>query len=107
MQKGPVTAGDIAAITEGKLSGAPDTIVTDVTHDSRQARQGTLFAAVRGELFDAHKFILPVMGQGAIGVISELERPSVFSGAWILVEDICRVITLSSDEVHNHASCVQ
>src|SRR5437588_4059171 len=104
MQKGPVTAGDIAAITEGKLSGAPDTIVTDVTHDSRQARQGTLFAAVRGELFDAHKFILPVMGQGAIGVISELERPSDFSGAWIQVEDIRRAMALAAAEVHHHAS---
>jgi len=104
MQKGPVTAGDIAAITEGKLSGAPDTIVTDVTHDSRQARQGSLFAAVRGELFDAHKFILPVMGQGAIGVISELERPSDFSGAWIQVEDIRRAMALAAAEVHHHAS---
>ena len=104
MQKKPVTAGDIAAITQGKLSGAPDTIVTDVTHDSRQARQGSLFAAVRGELFDAHKFVLPVMEQGAIGVISELERPSEFSGAWIQVEDIRRAMALAAAEVHHHAS---
>src|SRR3989440_1447938 len=78
--------------------------VTDVTHDSRQARQGSLFAAVCGELFDAHKFVPQVMEQGAAGVISELERPSDFVGAWIQVEDIRRAMALAAAEVHHHAS---
>src|SRR5437660_2505458 len=104
MQKGPVTAGDIAAITEGKLSGAPDTIVTDVTHDSRQARQGSLFATVRGELFDAHKFVPQVIEQGAVGVISELVRPDDFSGAWIQVDDIRRAMAVAAAAVHHHPS---
>jgi UDP-N-acetylmuramyl-tripeptide synthetase len=103
-QKKPVTVGDIAAVTEGKLSGDSDTIVTDVTHDSRQAKQGSLFAAVRGELFDAHKFVPQVMEQGATGVISELERPNDFSGAWIQVADIRRAMALAAAEVHHHAS---
>jgi UDP-N-acetylmuramyl pentapeptide synthase len=51
--------------------------VSDVTHDSRQAKGGSLFAAVRGELFDAHKFVPQVMEQGAVGVISEQERPQI------------------------------
>jgi len=103
-QKKPVTVGDIAAVTEGKLSGDSDTIVTDVAHDSRQAKHGSLFAAVRGELFDAHKFLPQVMQQGAVGVISELERPDDFSGAWIQVVDIRRAMALAAAEVHHHAS---
>ncbi len=99
-----MTAGEIAKVTEGKLSGDSGTIVTDVTHDSRQAGRGTLFAAVRGELFDAHKFIPQVIEQGAIGVISELERPSDFSGAWIQLEDIRRAMALAAAEVHHHPS---
>ncbi len=99
-----MTAGEIAKVTEGKLSGDSGTIVTDVTHDSRQAGRGTLFAAVRGELFDAHKFIPQVIKQGAIGVISELERPSDFSGAWIQLEDIRRAMALAAAEVHHHPS---
>ncbi len=51
-------------------------IVTDVSHDSRHAGPGCLFVAVRGELFDAHKFVPQVIEQGAVGVISELEAPA-------------------------------
>ena len=101
-QKAPVTAGAIAKVTEGKLSGNSGAIVTDVTHDSRQAGRGTLFAAVRGELFDAHKFIPQVIEQGAVGVISELPRPEVFPAAWIQVENIRRAMALAAAEVHHH-----
>jgi UDP-N-acetylmuramoyl-L-alanyl-D-glutamate--2,6-diaminopimelate ligase len=99
-----VNLGDIARVVSGVLSGEPENIVTDVTHDSRQARPGSLFAAVRGELFDAHKFIPQVMQQGAVGVISELERRNDFTGAWIQVENIRRAMALAADAVHHHPS---
>src|SRR5947207_11947080 len=66
------------------------------------AGQGSLFVAVRGELLDAHKFIPQVMQQGAVGVISELQRPANFTGAWIQVEDIRRAMALAAAEVHHH-----
>ena len=100
----PVTPGDIARVTDGQLTGEAATVITDVTHDSRGAGPGTLFAAVRGELFDAHKFIPQVMQQGAAGVISELEVPSGFTGAWIRVENIRRAMALAAAEVHHHPS---
>ena len=61
-----------------------------------------MFVAVRGELFDAHKFIPQVIKQGAAGVLSELERPADFTGAWIQVEDIRRAMALAAAEVHHH-----
>jgi UDP-N-acetylmuramoyl-L-alanyl-D-glutamate--2,6-diaminopimelate ligase len=91
-------------VTGGALSGEPGTVITDVTHDSRQAKEGSLFAAVRGELFDAHKFVAQVMQQGAAGVISELDRPADFNGAWIKVENIRRAMALAAAEVHHHPS---
>src|ERR671938_336108 len=42
--------------------------------------------------------------QGAVGVISELEAPKSFSGAWIQVEEIRRAMALAAAEVHNHPS---
>ena len=100
----PVTLRAIAAVTKGKLSGEPETIVIDVTHDSRQAKRGSLFAAVRGELFDAHNFIPRVLEQGAAGVVSELEAPADFTRAWIQVDDIRRAMALAAAEVHHHPS---
>jgi len=100
----PVTSGDVARVIKGTLSGDSKAIVTDVTHDSRQARNGSLFAAVRGELFDAHKFIPQVMQQGAAGIISELARPTDFQGAWVTVENVRRAMAVAAAEVHRHPS---
>ena len=63
-----------------------------------------MFAAICGELFDAHKFIPQVMHQGAVGVISELERPADFVGVWIQVDNIRRAMALAAAEVHRHPS---
>ena len=99
-----VTVHDVARVAEGKVFGQSDAVVTDVTHDSRQAKAGTLFAAIRGELFDAHKFIPQVMQQGAEGVISEGEKPADFTRAWIQVSNIRRSMALAAAEVHHHPS---
>jgi UDP-N-acetylmuramoyl-L-alanyl-D-glutamate--2,6-diaminopimelate ligase len=100
----PVTIEHIARITDGGATGDLSVPVTDVSHDSRQATHGSLFAAVRGELFDAHKFVPQVMQQGAVGVISEQERPADFNGAWIQVVDIRRAMALAAAEVQHHPS---
>lgn len=66
-----------------------DTTVTafDVTHDSRQAREGTLFVAIKGATVDGHRFVDDVMRRGAAGIISEFEPPESFAGAWLKVRD--------------------
>src|SRR6185436_21170706 len=91
---------------EGQLTGDASLRLTDVSHDSRRCGPGTLFVAVRGELFDAHKFIPQVMDQGAAGVISEQDPPEGFPGnaAWIKVENIRRAMALAAAEVHGHPS---
>jgi UDP-N-acetylmuramoyl-L-alanyl-D-glutamate--2,6-diaminopimelate ligase len=99
-----LSTGEIARVVDGQLSGPGETEVTDVTHDSRQAGPGSLFAAVKGELFDAHKFVPKVLDQGAVGVISELEPPRDFSTSWIQVEDIRRAMAVAAAEVHHHPS---
>ena len=103
-QRRRVTLGDVARVLNGKLTGDENREVLDVTHDSRQAREGTLFAAVRGEHLDAHRFIEQVMNEGAVGVISQLEPPTDFKGAWIEVAEIRRAMALAAAEVHNHPS---
>src|SRR6185369_4962049 len=81
----PIRLKRIAEVTSGELTGDGNIVITDVSHDSRRAGPGSLFVAVRGGLFDAHKFVPQVIAQGAVGVISELEPSSELpSGtAWI------------------------
>ena len=99
-----MTVSDVASAVGGCLSGENSAVISDITHDSRNAKQGSLFVAVRGELFDAHKFIPQVMQQGAAGVVSELERPPDFSGSWIQVENVRRAMALAAAVVHHHPS---
>jgi UDP-N-acetylmuramyl-tripeptide synthetase len=102
-----VTLEDVARATGGKLSGMDDagaTFVSDVTHDSREARGGNLFVAIRGAKFDAHEFVGQVLEQGAAGVVSERERPADFAGAWIEVADARVALAQAAAEVHGHPS---
>src|ERR1051325_9384438 len=94
-----LTIKQIASITDGKLTGDESIVVTDVSHDSRRVGNGTLFAAVTGALFDAHKFIPQVMEQGAAGVLSERAAPDGFNGAWLQVENVRRAMALAAAEV--------
>src|SRR5258708_28938396 len=104
----PITLEQLAEITHADLSGDETAVVTDVTHDSRRAGPGSLFVAVRGELFDAHKFIPQVIKQGAVGVMSELEPLIEFQGAttpaWLQVENVRRAMAPAAAEVHHHPS---
>src|SRR6266516_636686 len=112
-----VTVGEIARVVGGELSGNEAIAITDVTHDSREAREGSLFVAVRGALTDAHEFIPQVIAQGAAAVISE-SQPSPEWGAfadsqsgrghapapWIQVGNVRRGMALAAAEVHHHPS---
>ncbi len=105
MTKTPPTLQQLAKLVEGRLIGDGNSPVTDVSHDSRRAGPGTLFAAVRGALLDAHKFIPAVMQQGAAAVMSELEPSANFgNGAWIQVANVRRAMALAAAEVHHHPS---
>jgi UDP-N-acetylmuramyl-tripeptide synthetase len=99
-----VTLGEVARATGGRLTGEESARVLDVTHDSRQVREGWLFVAVRGEKVDGHRFVPDVLRAGAVGVISESERPGDFVGGWIQVADARRALALAAAEAHGHPS---
>lgn len=94
----------IAAHLNAKLSGDENREVSDVTHDSRQAREGFLFAAIRGLTMDGHRFIDDVMRRGATGIISELDPPSGFAGAWLKVANAREALAKAASIVYGNPS---
>ncbi|HEU4433032.1 MAG TPA: Mur ligase family protein, partial [Pyrinomonadaceae bacterium] len=106
MDQRPVTTRELATLTQAKLTGDDAIVVTDVSHDSRRAGAGALFAAVSGAVFDAHKFVPQVMAQGAVGVISERAAPDNFGeqGVWLQVGNIRRAMALVAAAVQHHPS---
>lgn len=85
----------IAAGCGGELKkGSPETLVSRVCTDSRQAKAGDLFIALRGERFDAHDFIGDVAGKGVAAVLVEQGRlPSPLPACGVIaVEDTRRAL---------------
>lgn len=76
----------------------------DVTHDSRQAREGTLFVAIKGATVDGHRFIDDVMRRGAAGIISEFDPPAEFTGAWLKVKDAREALAHAASVVYGDPS---
>jgi UDP-N-acetylmuramoyl-L-alanyl-D-glutamate--2,6-diaminopimelate ligase len=79
--------GTVAQALNAQVFGHIGAVVTDVTHDSRQAREGTLFVAIRGATMDGHRFVEDVMRRGAAGIISEYDPDVDFTGTWLKVKD--------------------
>jgi UDP-N-acetylmuramoyl-L-alanyl-D-glutamate--2,6-diaminopimelate ligase len=97
-------AAEVAEKIDAELFGNGETIISDVTHDSRQAREETLFVAVRGLTIDGHRFIKDVMRRNAAGVISELKPPEDFQGVWLKVGDARKALAKAADIIHGQPS---
>ena len=54
--------------------GSADSVATNVCTDSRHARPGDLFFAIRGERFDGHDFLAEVAAKGVAAVVVEKKR---------------------------------
>lgn len=79
--------GEIEKITGGKLIGASnDTEVTNITIDSRLAKEGTGFAALKGERVDGHDYVQKALKQNAPFCL--VERELAVNGAIIVVENV-------------------
>ena len=107
-----VTLGAVAKIIGAKIvlsanleqKRGENLAIADVTHDSRQARENGLFVAIRGLASDGHRFIADVMRRGAAGIISELEKPADFTGAWLQVENARIALAQAANIIHGEPS---
>ncbi len=70
----PITLKEIAKACCGELFGDNEISVTSIVTDSRQVENGSLFAAIKGERVDGHKFVAQCMQSGAVCALVE-EKP--------------------------------
>lgn len=80
----PITLREVAAACNGELHGDPELIITSIATDSRNAGEGSLFAAIKGERVDGHRFIPMTADQGAVCALCEVAPDCDI--AYILVE---------------------
>lgn len=83
----PWTIDEIAALTGGKVKGRGDLWVQRVVLDSRQARPGDLFVAVRGKRTDGHRFLAQVAAKGALALVQKNPQGAKKPRGWVQVAD--------------------
>ena len=80
----PLTLSEIAEALNGKLIG-DDSVIEQVTTDSRTLVEGDVFLALKGPNFDGHRFIEQVSQNGCTAVI--VDHPCDTSIPQIIVEN--------------------
>ena len=59
------------------VRGRDDVEITSICYDSRQAKPGALFVAMRGEHVDGHDYVAQAVARGAAGVVVDHEAGPV------------------------------
>jgi UDP-N-acetylmuramoyl-tripeptide--D-alanyl-D-alanine ligase len=71
--------------------GVAETLVKNVCTDSRQAKAGDLFFAIRGEKFDGHDFLDEVVGKDVAAIVIEKKKlPAQLPECGVLVVNDAR-----------------
>jgi len=82
-----ITIREILTATGGKLiSGNEDTIINDITTDSRKAEPGVLFVALKGDNFDGNDFADEFL-KGGEAVVVEKDLTPISGKGIIRVDD--------------------
>lgn len=100
----PLTVQELARELDGQLRGDGRVVALDVTHDSRQARAGVVFAAIKGETADGHRFIDDVIRRGSVAILSESDAPGAFASAWIKVDDVREALAKAAAVINGNPS---
>lgn len=99
------SVAELADVIGGRVndgSGVAAIQVDDVTHDSRQAKPGTLFVAIRGGTVDGHDHVSGAVDLGASAVC--VETPMSSDVPEIIVDDTRAALGPLADAVHLHPS---
>ncbi len=76
------------------MKAQPDLEISSVAYDSRRARAGSLFVAIRGFESDGHHYIGSAVNNGAVCVVCE--EPPEADIAYVIVEDSRLALALLS-----------
>lgn len=98
------TVSVLAGLVGGAFVGEADPIVSDVTHDSRQVSEGSLYVAIKGEHVDGHSFLSSATQAGANAVC--VDHESEVGVPQIIVDDTRAVLGDLAAEVHGRPSHV-
>jgi UDP-N-acetylmuramoyl-L-alanyl-D-glutamate--2,6-diaminopimelate ligase len=93
---------ETAELVHGRLAGDADAAVSAMTHDSRRAAPGTLYACVRGARHDGHEFAPAAVAAGATALL--VEHPLELDVPQFVVENVRAAMGPVAAAVYGHPS---
>jgi UDP-N-acetylmuramoyl-L-alanyl-D-glutamate--2,6-diaminopimelate ligase len=97
----PLTVDAVAGVVGGRVLGDGHGVaVVDVTHDSREAGPGVLFACRPGTRADGHDFAGQAVAAGSPALL--VERPVDAAVPQVQVSSVARALGLAAAAVHGH-----
>ncbi len=78
---------DRSGVPVPPLDGAAEATVSSISYDSRKARPGSVFVALRGMHADGTAFAREAISRGAVAALSESAAPSDVRVVWVQVPD--------------------
>lgn len=93
----------IKGVETKRVLGSDDVEIPAVCYDSKEVRDGSLFAAIRGEKTDGHKYVESAVKSGARALLVEEISENPFRGVSIIqVEDTKSALAEVSANFFNH-----
>jgi UDP-N-acetylmuramoyl-L-alanyl-D-glutamate--2,6-diaminopimelate ligase len=87
-----------------RVVGSRDKCVTAITIDSREARAGSVFVALRGEHTDGHRFIADAVARGCDAVVMEQSCDVPPHVTAVVVPDSARALSQIADAFYGSPS---
>ncbi|HEX3036828.1 MAG TPA: UDP-N-acetylmuramoyl-L-alanyl-D-glutamate--2,6-diaminopimelate ligase [Thermodesulfobacteriota bacterium] len=83
--------------------GSMDVVISSISYDSKEVRDGFLFAAIKGEKTDGHKYIQSAVKNGARALLVEKMPETAFENASVIqVDDTKCALARISANFFNH-----
>ena len=95
---------DRSGVSVPPLEASAGTPVPPIAYDSRKARAGSVFVALRGVNADGTGFAREAIGRGAIATLSESAAPADVSALWVQVPDARLALAALSAIFHDDPS---
>jgi UDP-N-acetylmuramoyl-L-alanyl-D-glutamate--2,6-diaminopimelate ligase len=94
----------IKSLTILKQSGSLDVQVSEIVFDSRNAKKGSAFVAVKGVSADGHDFIPKVIEAGCLVIISENEVDVPANVTLIITDNSSKALALMANNFYDEPS---
>jgi UDP-N-acetylmuramoyl-L-alanyl-D-glutamate--2,6-diaminopimelate ligase len=84
----------VKGVSAREIVGDPEIEISDIVYDSRKAKEGALFIAMKGAQFDGHRFIVDAVGAGANAVA--VEDDSIVNDEYFLSHNTTKLLVPST-----------